>query len=218
MNRIAVHAGHNPDGMIACGAVGYIKESTCAREIVSHLKGGAFIDVTVNDGASQNDVLKRVTDATNVLDADCAISIHLNSYSGESANGVEAWVYYAYSDIADKARDVLVRMAKDMGYKNRGVKVSKSLYVLSHIKVPTVIFECGFVTNKEDSGRFDAKKIADIIADVFTGSHAAIAEPENNMVYKVQVGAFNDLSNAQALREKLKNIGYSDAYIKKESK
>ena len=26
--KINVHAGHNPDGKIACGAVGLIKEST----------------------------------------------------------------------------------------------------------------------------------------------------------------------------------------------
>ena len=30
---INVHAGHNPDGKIACGAVGLVKESTEARKI-----------------------------------------------------------------------------------------------------------------------------------------------------------------------------------------
>ena len=30
---INVHAGHNPDGKIACGAVGLIKESTEARKV-----------------------------------------------------------------------------------------------------------------------------------------------------------------------------------------
>ena len=31
--KINIHAGHNPDGKIACGAVGFIKESTEARNI-----------------------------------------------------------------------------------------------------------------------------------------------------------------------------------------
>ena len=31
--KINVHAGHNPDGKIACGAVGLIKESTEARKV-----------------------------------------------------------------------------------------------------------------------------------------------------------------------------------------
>ena len=36
--RINVHAGHNPDGKIACGAIGIIKESTEARKVVKELK------------------------------------------------------------------------------------------------------------------------------------------------------------------------------------
>ena len=31
--KINVHAGHNPDGKIDCGAVGLIKESTEARKV-----------------------------------------------------------------------------------------------------------------------------------------------------------------------------------------
>ena len=31
--KINVHAGHNPDGKVACGAVGLIKESTEVRAV-----------------------------------------------------------------------------------------------------------------------------------------------------------------------------------------
>ena len=31
--KFNVHAGHNPDGKIACGACGLIKESTEARKV-----------------------------------------------------------------------------------------------------------------------------------------------------------------------------------------
>lgn len=41
--KINIHAGHNPDGMVACGAVGMVSESTEARKIkdgvVSRLRG-----------------------------------------------------------------------------------------------------------------------------------------------------------------------------------
>ena len=30
---INVHAGHNPDGKVACGAIGIIRESTEARNV-----------------------------------------------------------------------------------------------------------------------------------------------------------------------------------------
>lgn len=31
--KICIHAGHNPDGKVACGAVGFGKESTLAKRI-----------------------------------------------------------------------------------------------------------------------------------------------------------------------------------------
>lgn len=37
--KICIHAGHNPDGKVACGAVGYGKESTLAREVCAYLEG-----------------------------------------------------------------------------------------------------------------------------------------------------------------------------------
>ena len=40
---INVHAGHNPDGKVACGAIGIIRESTEARnvknEVIRQLNG-----------------------------------------------------------------------------------------------------------------------------------------------------------------------------------
>lgn len=35
--KINIHAGHNPDGKIACGAVGLIEESTEARAIKDYV-------------------------------------------------------------------------------------------------------------------------------------------------------------------------------------
>ncbi|MCI8529099.1 MAG: N-acetylmuramoyl-L-alanine amidase, partial [Lachnospiraceae bacterium] len=31
--RINVHAGHNPDGKAACGAIGFLRESTENRKV-----------------------------------------------------------------------------------------------------------------------------------------------------------------------------------------
>ena len=64
--KINIHAGHNPDGKIACGAVGLIKESTEARvvkdNVIQYLKkaGHTVYDCTCNNGTSQNDVLKKI--------------------------------------------------------------------------------------------------------------------------------------------------------------
>ena len=66
-----VHSGHNPDGKVACGAVGLIKESTEARkvaqEVISLLKkeGHTVYDCTVDNGISQGDVLYKIVKKNN---------------------------------------------------------------------------------------------------------------------------------------------------------
>ena len=37
--RINVHAGHNPDGKVACGVVGFLRESTEARLVKDAVVG-----------------------------------------------------------------------------------------------------------------------------------------------------------------------------------
>ena len=62
--KINVHAGHNPDGKIACGAVGLIKESTQSRKVkgyvIKYLKaaGHTVYDCTCNNGTSQSEISK----------------------------------------------------------------------------------------------------------------------------------------------------------------
>ena len=63
--RINVHAGHNPAGKVACGAVGLIQESVEDRrvkdEVINQLRqlGHAVYDCTVDNGTGQKDVLQK---------------------------------------------------------------------------------------------------------------------------------------------------------------
>ena len=83
--KINIHAGHNPDGKVACGAVGLIKESTEARiikdKVIQNLKkaGHTVYDCTCNNGTSQNDVLKKIVAKCNAHEVDLDVSIHFNS-------------------------------------------------------------------------------------------------------------------------------------------
>ena len=87
--RINVHAGHNPDGKIACGAVGLIKESTEARKVKKEVikllkkKGHKVYDCTCANGTSQTDVLKRIVTKCNKHKVDLDVSIHFNAGAGD---------------------------------------------------------------------------------------------------------------------------------------
>jgi len=68
---INVHAGHNPDGKVASGAVGLIKESTEARKVkdevirLLRLDGHTVYDCTVENGTSQCNVLTNIVKKCN---------------------------------------------------------------------------------------------------------------------------------------------------------
>ena len=83
--RINVHAGHNPAGKVACGAVGLINESTENRmvkdEVIGQLRqlGHTVYDCTVDNGTGQADVLKKIVAKCNAHAVDLDVSIHFNS-------------------------------------------------------------------------------------------------------------------------------------------
>lgn len=91
--RINIHAGHNPDGMTACGAVGLIRESTEARAVKDRVAaqltamGHTVHDCTCNNGAGKEDVLRRIVAACNAHAVDLDVSIHFNAGAEAEADG-----------------------------------------------------------------------------------------------------------------------------------
>lgn len=160
--KFNLSAGHNPDGKIACGAVGLIKESTEARavkdKVIKYLKeaGHTVYDCTVNDGTSQSNVLSKIVKKCNAHDVDLDISIHFNAGGG---SGTETLVYSKDSKAYTYAEKITDNIAK-LGYKNRGVKVRKDLYVLANTKAPAVLIECCFVDSNTDYKIYDTDKLA----------------------------------------------------------
>lgn len=168
---ISIHAGHNPDGLIASGAAGYMKESVENRKIVNAIMQRAksgIEDVTVNDGVSQSDILNRLCARMNNGGYDLNLSIHLNAGGGK---GVECWTY-GKSSKAEKIAENMCKNMRDLGFTNRGVKHSKTLYILKHTEKPTIIIEICFVDTEYDFELYNmvgVDKIALAILDAISG-------------------------------------------------
>ncbi len=178
--KINVHAGHNPDGMIASGAVGIIKESTEARkikdELINQLKalGHTVYDCTVNNGTSQSDVLSKIVAKCNAHDVDLDVSIHLNAGSA-TANGTEVLLYSA-SDFKVKTANAILGNFEKLGYKSRGIKYRTDLYFLRKVKAPAMLIECFFCTNADDVARYNPSDIAGTIVVGIIGTNTPIVE------------------------------------------
>lgn len=197
--KINVHAGHNPDGKIGCGAVGLIKESTEARKVknlvIKKLKalGNTVYDCTVDDGTSQANVLTKIAKKCNAHDVDLNVSIHFNSGASDRAGndkttGVEVLVYEAISQ-ANKYASATVKAISELGFKNRGVKVRTNLYILRNTK-NCILIECCFVDDKDDVKLYDAEKMANAIVKGITGKTVEDVKPSPTpSAYKVKVTA-----------------------------
>lgn len=233
--RINVHAGHNPAGKIACGAVGFINESTENRrvvdEIISQLRqlGHTVYDCTVNDGVGQRDVLKKIVQKCKMHEADLDVSIHFNSGANDKTGngkttGTEVYVYSASSKAYGYA-DKICKAIANIGFKNRGVKVNPNLYFLKHVTAPALLVECCFVDDKDDVQLYNYQDVASAIVYGITGQIVQKTETESDKatdeesstgdrkaLYRVQVGAYSRKENAQAQADKLKKAGF-DAVV-----
>lgn len=208
--RFNIHAGHNPDGKIACGAIGIIKESTEARlvknEVIRLLReaGHTVHDCTVEDGISQNNVLTKIVQKCNSNVVDYDISIHFNAGNG---NGTEAYVYPADSKSKDMAEDICASISK-LGFKNRGVKENRELYVLRKTNSSAILVECCFVDSSTDTSIYKASEMAFAIASALDKTIAR-KQTSTDTLYRVQVGAFSKKENAQKLLLELAKKGFN---------
>lgn len=176
--KFNIHAGHNKDGCIACGAVGLIKESTEARKVKKKVmsklkkKGHTVHDCTVDKASSIGQNLAEIVNKCNKHVVDFDISIHFNSgafdQTGDSkTKGVEVLVYGKNSKAIKKAESVCKEIAK-LGFKNRGVKYRPNLYVLKHTESPAMLIECCFVDDADDVKLYNAEKMAKAIVKGLT--------------------------------------------------
>ena len=188
--RINVHAGHNPDGKVACGAIGFIRESTEARRVkdavISQLRqlGHTVYDCTCESGSSQSDVLAKIVAACNAHAVDLDVSIHFNSGAGDSAGngkttGVEVFSYNENGMAWQTARSICASVAM-LGFKNRGPKINKNLYVLKNTKAPAILIECCFVDDRDDVQLYDCQTMAEAIVFGVTGQRVQEAHGPTN--------------------------------------
>lgn len=229
-----IHAGHNPAGKNACGAVSILNESKEDRivknEVIRQLQlmGHTVYDCTVDDGRDASDILRRIVAKCNAHKADLDVSIHFNAGANDSTGngkttGTECFVFSEGSATAKKYALNIVNAIERLGFKNRGVKVNPNLYVLKNTKAQAVLIECCFVDDKDDALLYDARSMADAIVFGLTGIKyedkiIQINEgtpekdeetPTGNQdaIYRVQVGAYRNLENAKVLQHELESMG-----------
>lgn len=181
---ITIHGGHNKPGKIACGASDFLDESKEARilskKILKLLKKYKIKakNITVNNGTSQLDILKKLVLKANKLNRDMDISIHFNSYNHTLADGktmgVECLIHpAAKSNIITLAKKICNNIAA-VGFKNRGIKFRDNLYFINKTNKPALIIEVCFVSDEDDAALYlkNKNKVAKAIASAINSFYS----------------------------------------------
>jgi len=95
------------------------------------------------------------------------VSIHFNSAPREGADGIETYYYSGRS--AGLAEAIHTRMVRAAGTEDRNVR-RRGYYVLRNNRLPAVLCECGFLTNRVEGRRIATsaghrQRLADAIAE-----------------------------------------------------
>ena len=130
--------------------------------------GHTVYDCTDDSGRTQGQNLANIVAKCNAHPVDLNISNHLNAGGG---TGVEVWCY------DEKTKDIAAAICQNvstaLGIPNRGVKYSKSLYVLRKTSGRAILVECCFVDSQNDASHWDADKCGDAIASAIAGKAVA---------------------------------------------
>ncbi|MCI9174300.1 MAG: N-acetylmuramoyl-L-alanine amidase [Lachnospiraceae bacterium] len=176
---IVVDAGHGGDDP---GKIGVNKEKEkdinlkIARKLQKLLeKEGVKVVMTrIGEGglyqqSSNNkkveDMRKRceiITEAKPVF----TVSIHQNSYPEESVKGAQVF-YYGQSQEGKKLAEALQKaMVAQLDPQNhRQAKANESYFLLKKTPSPTVIVECGFLSNSQEAALLATEEYQDKVAE-----------------------------------------------------
>jgi len=154
--KVFIDAGH---GGSDPGALGFgYRESDLnlqiAKKVESILKSRG-IDVKMSRTSDIYHSLSERADMANDYGADAFVSIHQNSASSKSANGVETYYNKNKEEYKPLSNDIQNQLISQTNATNRGVK-SAEFAVLVRSNMISSLVECGFISNESE-----VKKLSD---------------------------------------------------------
>lgn len=175
---VVLDAGHGGDDP---GKVGVnnvlekeinLKIATKIKEILEE-KGYMVImtreeDKMLLDGQRENkkkEDMKARVELINETKPKLAVSIHQNSYTDPDVSGAQVF-YYADSSEGEYYASLVQEALLEIDENNRRqAKANDTYYLLKHTEVPTIIVECGFLSNPEEAKKLSEDEYQDTVSN-----------------------------------------------------
>ena len=104
------------------------------------------------------------------------VSIHQNSYPQEEIKGAQVF-YYTHSGEGKKAAEIMQESLLVLDDTNhRKAKANDTYYLLKRTESPTIIVECGFLTNTEEAGLLKQEEYQKKVAEAIVAGIKAYME------------------------------------------
>ena len=174
---IIIDPGHGyPDG----GAVS--EDGTLESEInllianelkKNFIKSGATVVMTRNNKNSlsksktnnKREDMKKRKEILNNVNGNVFISIHMNYFPDSKYYGAQVFYNTGNSQneiIADYIQKQLINISSPKNTRN--IKEDNSIFILKNSKIPSVLVECGFLSNQAEAKKLNSKKYQKEIA------------------------------------------------------
>lgn len=161
--RIYIDQGHNPTSYHNAGAVGngYYEQDitfTVGKLLAERLKADGRFAVCLSRpfsttvlGTDNDSSLDARVEGAKDFGADYFISLHTNAYINDTANGFEIYTV-KNNDESYRFGDYLrPYLAAATNLRDRGMKQSSDIRVLTNATMPAILIEMGFITNPSDA-------------------------------------------------------------------
>ena len=106
---------------------------------------------TTGDGSKKTEDMQARVKMINETKPVLTVSIHQNSYEDPEIHGAQVF-YYSHSREGEAVAKILQESLQEIDPENhRQAKANETYYLLRRTKVPTVIVECGFLSNEREA-------------------------------------------------------------------
>ena len=161
--KIYIDQGHNPTAYHNSGAIGnglYEQDITYTIGILlaEMLEDDGRFEVCLSRptadtvlGTDNNSSLDARIRGAEAFGADYFISLHTNSYSNSSVDGIEVYTVEQGGASYALGSCLLEGLLQSTKLRDRGMKTSSDIWVLRKVTMPAVLLELGFISNKGDA-------------------------------------------------------------------
>lgn len=145
-----------------------------AKKVIKLLeKEGVQVVTTREDDnvpTSKREDLEQRIKLINETKPKLTVCIHQNSFPNATVKGAQVF-YYTPSEIGKEAAGIVQEELRVVDPENtREIKANDTYYMLKNTEVPTIIVECGFLTNPEEAEKLTNEEYQDQLAKaVFDG-------------------------------------------------